>query len=102
MGAAIRHAGSALGSTRRDRRVILMLTDGEPDIDAPDPAYLVHDARHAVAEQRRRGIHVLAVSLDPAGQSYAGRVFGPGGYWVVDRLSRLPQTLPLMYARLAR
>jgi nitric oxide reductase NorD protein len=103
MGAALRHAGRCLRQVRSDRRLILLLTDGQPcDVDAPDPAYLLEDARHAVAEQRRRGIHVFGISLDAGGDAYVRRIFGEGGYCIVDRITRLPDTLPRLYARLAR
>jgi nitric oxide reductase NorD protein len=42
LGAALRHAGAELSSVRSFRRLVLVLTDGEPsDIDVPDPLDLV-------------------------------------------------------------
>jgi nitric oxide reductase activation protein len=103
MGAALRHAGSFLRPVRRDRRLVILLTDGEPsDVDVFEPDYLVDDAKHAVGELRRGGIHVLAVSLDRAADRYVRRIFGAGGYRIVDRLPQLPDALPRLYARLAR
>ena len=103
MGAALRHAGRCLRRARRERRLILLLTDGEPaDVDAPDPNYLLQDARQAVAALRREAVHVFAVNLDATGEDYARRIFGAGGYWIVDHLARLPATMPRIYARLAR
>jgi nitric oxide reductase NorD protein len=103
MGAALRHAGRCLAAVRRDRRLILLLTDGAPsDVDVPDPAYLAEDARRAVAEQRRRGVQVFAVNLDPAAATSVRRIFGDAGYCHVDRLASLPEALPRLYARLVR
>jgi nitric oxide reductase activation protein len=103
MGAAIRHAGRCLAGVHRRGRLILLLTDGEPsDVDAPDPSYLPHDARHAVAEQRRRGLHVFAVGLGSAAAAGVRRIFGESSSCVVDRLSALPDALPRIYARLVR
>ena len=103
MGAALRHAGRCLAGVRRDRRLILLLTDGEPsDVDAPDPTYLAEDARRAVAEQRRRGVHVFAVNLDPSAAPGVRRIFGDAGHCQVDRLAALPAALPRLYARLVR
>ena len=49
MGAALRHAGAALAQRQADKRLLLLLTDGEPaDIDARDPGHLHADARKAV------------------------------------------------------
>jgi nitric oxide reductase activation protein len=101
MGAALRHAGHCLRRVRRERRLVLLVTDGEPsDVDVFEPDYLVDDARHAVGELRRGGIHVLAVSLAAGADRYVRRIFGAGGYQVVDRLPHLPDVLPRLYARL--
>jgi nitric oxide reductase activation protein len=103
MGAALRHAGHCLAPVRRRGRLILLLTDGEPaDIDAPDPGYLVQDARHAVAEQRRRGLHVFAVGLGNSSAAGLRLIFGEASSSSVDRLSALPDALPRIYARLVR
>jgi nitric oxide reductase NorD protein len=103
MGAALRHAARYLAPQRRDRRVLLLLTDGDPrDIDAPDPAYLAHDAARAVREILRQGIHVFAIDVDPAANARSRRVFGAGRFRVVDRIERLPEVLTALFARLAR
>lgn len=103
MGAALRHAGRCLANVRRDRRLILVLTDGEPsDVDAPDPRYLPEDARQAVAEQRRRGIHTFAVSLEARSDPVLHRIFGRGACCTIDRLTTLPDALPRIYASLVR
>jgi nitric oxide reductase activation protein len=49
MGAAIRHAGHYLAHQQADKKLLLVLTDGEPaDIDSHDPRMLIEDARKAV------------------------------------------------------
>ena len=102
MGAALRHAGTHLRRVRCSQRLLLLLTDGEPaDIDTPDAAYLLHDAERAVGELRRSGQAVFAVSLDPGADRYMRRIFGDGRYLVLDRLQRLPELLPRLYARIA-
>jgi nitric oxide reductase NorD protein len=103
MGPAIRHAARTMRRAREPRRIVLLFTDGAPsDIDVADPHYLVHDARHAVAEARRMGLIVFAVSLDRAADHYVGTIFGPGRYLVLDRPQRLPEVLTRLYARLSR
>jgi nitric oxide reductase NorD protein len=102
MGAAIRHAARSLRGAREQRRVVLLLTDGAPsDIDVHDPRYLVHDAQRAVAEARREGLSVFAVTLDRAADRYVGTIFGPARYLVLDHPEKLPQVLTRLYARLA-
>ncbi|HEX5656169.1 MAG TPA: VWA domain-containing protein, partial [Polyangiales bacterium] len=103
VGQAIRHAARSLRRAREPRRVVLLLTDGAPsDVDVGDPQYLVQDARHAVAEARRAGLAVSAVSLDRSADRYVQTIFGAGGFFVLDRPQRLPEVLTRLYARLSR
>ncbi|MFQ5785891.1 MAG: nitric oxide reductase activation protein NorD [Alphaproteobacteria bacterium] len=101
IGAALRHAGGELGVQSSHRRLLLVVTDGEPsDIDVADRRYLVEDARQAVAGLAHAGIDVFAVGLDSGGDSYLARIFGPRNVLVIDRLERLPERLPMLYFRL--
>lgn len=102
MGAAIRHAGHALSGRRSEKRILLLLTDGEPaDIDVSDPDYLIADTRQAVESLAAEGISTFCLSLDPNAGRYVGRIFGP--HWrVLDRIERLPEQLPMVYLNLTR
>lgn len=101
MGAALRHAGRELAMQRSHRRLLLMVSDGEPsDIDVPDRRYLVEDARHAVLALSHLGIDVFCVGLDPAGDAYLTRIFGRRNVLQVDRVGHLPEKLPMLYFRL--
>jgi uncharacterized protein YegL len=103
LGAALRHAGVEIGTQRSVRRLILVLTDGEPsDIDAPDPRDLVEDSRRAVLGLRARGIDVFAVVLGADGAETAGRIFGRTGHVVMRRIEDLPARLSDLYFRLSR
>ena len=58
MGAAIRHAGHYLGARQADKKLLLILTDGEPsDIDVHDERLLIEDTRKAVQEADQEGIY---------------------------------------------
>lgn len=101
MGAALRHAGTHLRQRRAHRKLILLVTDGEPsDIDVHDSEYLAHDAKKAVQENRRQGIDTFCMSMDPSADRYVARIFGIRNYVVVDQLHRLPEKLPFLYLRL--
>ncbi|WP_235822499.1 VWA domain-containing protein [Pseudogemmobacter blasticus] len=103
MGAAIRHAGWHLSQQRAARKLLLVLTDGAPaDIDVRDPAHLRHDARAAVAEVARQGVSPFCLTLDPQADAYVAQIFGARGYQILDRIDRLPERLPRLYAGLAR
>jgi len=103
MGAALRHAGSLLARRPQARKLLLVLTDGEPaDVDVRDPQYLRHDARKAVEELQRSGIRSYCLSLDPQADPYVARIFGARNYRVLDRIERLPEQLPSLYLGLTR
>ncbi|MCF1184617.1 nitric oxide reductase activation protein NorD [Marichromatium gracile] len=95
MGAALRHAGHHLEQQPAQKRLVLLITDGEPaDIDERDPQYLRHDAKKAVEDLRTRGIHTHCLTLDPEADRYVARIFGENGYSIVDQVERLPERLP--------
>jgi nitric oxide reductase NorD protein len=103
LGAALRHAGGELATVRSFRRLVLVLTDGEPsDIDVADPLDLVEDSRRAVLGLRSRGIDSFAVVLGTQGAEPATRMFGRSGRATLRRLEDLPGRLSDLYFRLSR
>lgn len=103
MGAAIRHATAHLGRVKAAKKLMIVLTDGAPaDIDVRDPFYLRHDARHAVDAATRKAILPFCLTLDPRADAYAQRIFGANRVLVLDRVDRLPERLPQLYASLTR
>jgi hypothetical protein len=102
MGAALRHAGQYLAQRQADKKILLLLTDGEPaDIDVDDPDYLRADARKAVDELAAKGVTTFCLSLDPNADEYVRDIFG-SRWRVLDRIERLPETLPQLYMQLTR
>ncbi len=103
MGAAIRHAGRDLQRRNSSKKMLLVLTDGEPaDIDVRDPQYLRNDTKKAVEQLARNGIVTFCLSLDPRADQYVSRIFGARNYTVLDRVERLPEGLPTLYAGLTK
>lgn len=101
IGAAMRHAAEDLKRQPTHRRLLLVVTDGEPsDIDVTDKKYLVEDARHVVHNLAMEGIDVFCVGLDSGGDSYLAHIFGRRNVLQIDRLERLPEKLPMLYFRL--
>lgn len=101
MGAALRHAAQHLLRQPQRRKLLLLVTDGEPaDIDERDPQYLRYDAKKAVEELRSRGVVTYCLSLDPQADAYVRRIFGAGNYTVIDHVQRLPEKLPVLFASL--
>ena len=94
MGAALRHAGARLRNEITEKRILLLVTDGEPsDIDVVDQKYLVEDARHAVQSMRMKGITVFCLTLDKEGGGYMKNIFGMRHYMIVDNALSLPVQL---------
>jgi nitric oxide reductase NorD protein len=102
MGAAMRHAGHALSRRQAEKKLLLILTDGEPsDIDETDPKRLIEDARKAVQELDADGIYSYCINLDPFADDYVGDIFG-NRYAVIDCVERLPERLPQLFMALTR
>lgn len=103
MGAAVRHATHYLRGQRSTKKLLMVITDGEPaDIDVRDPQYLRYDTKKAVEDAARNGITTFCMTLDPRADQYVSRIFGTKNYMVVDHVERLPEKLPLLYAGLTR
>jgi len=99
----LRHAGAEISAVRSHRKLVLVLTDGEPsDIDMADPLDLVDDARRATLALKAHGIDVFGVTLDPNGSGCGAAVFGRHQNMPVRRLEDLPSRLADLYFRLAR
>ena len=90
MGAALRHAAHYLTAQQADKKLLLVLTDGEPsDIDTADPQTLIQDAHKAVQELDQKGIYTYCINLDPNADEYVGDIFGKQ-YSVIDNVEKLP------------
>jgi hypothetical protein len=101
MGAALRHAGWHLTQQNAQKRLVLLVTDGEPaDIDERDPQYLRHDAKKAVEDLAMQGVYTYCLTLDPNADRYVSRIFGENNFSIVDDVERLPERLPNVFAAL--
>jgi nitric oxide reductase NorD protein len=101
MGAAVRHASHYLEAQKADKRLLLILTDGEPaDIDVSDERLLIEDTHKAVEELSAKGIYTHCISLDKKADDYIEDIFGGGGYTVIDHVEKLPEKLPLLFTAL--
>jgi len=101
MGAALRHAGHHLLKQQEKRKLILLVTDGEPaDIDERDPQHLRHDTKKAVEELYSTGVLSYCLTLDPHADDYVKRIFGQNNYTIIDNVDRLPEQLPTLFASL--
>ncbi|MDQ7004397.1 MAG: nitric oxide reductase activation protein NorD, partial [Ghiorsea sp.] len=101
MGSALRHAGNHLLRQQQKRKLILLVTDGEPaDIDERDPQHLRHDTKKAVEELYSTGVLTYCLTLDPHADAYVKRIFGENNYTIIDNVDKLPEKLPTLFASL--
>lgn len=102
MGAAMRHAAHTLEHRKADKKLMLILTDGEPsDVDISDSRLLIEDARKAVQELDEQGIYTYCINLDPKADEYVADIFG-NAYTVIDQVERLPEKLPQVFLALTK
>lgn len=101
MGPAIRHLTRQLSERPNRHRLLLMLTDGKPnDNDYYEGRYGIEDTRKAVHEARRQEVRVFGVTIDGEAGQYIPRLFGRGGYAIVQRPEHLSQALPGIYRQI--
>jgi Mg-chelatase subunit ChlD len=101
IGAALRQAATEIVQQATHRKLILVVTDGEPsDVDVADRTYLVEDARKAIHGIAHEGINVFCVGLGGGGEKYLPRIFGRRNFMQIDDVESLPERLPMLYFRL--
>ncbi len=102
MGAAMRHAAHYLEARKADKKLLLVLTDGEPsDIDVHDERLLIEDTRKSVQELDQKGIYTYCINLDPKADEYVKDIFGQQ-YTVIDKVEKLPEKLPQLFMALTK
>ncbi|MDQ6987961.1 MAG: VWA domain-containing protein [Mariprofundaceae bacterium] len=102
MGGAMRHAAHYLKAQQTDKKLLLVLTDGEPsDIDVDDEQLLIQDAKQAVNELDQDGIYTYCINLDPKADEYVADIFGRQ-YTIIDHVDRLPERLPELFISLTK
>lgn len=101
LGAAVRHVSMELAERPKQRRLLLVLTDGKPnDLDHYEGRHGIEDTHMAVREARRRGQSVFGVTIDSKAQAAFGRIFGRGGFVVIPHPEKLTAALPQLYRHL--
>jgi len=94
LGAAVRHATAMLNAQPVQRRVLLVLSDGQPnDVDWYQGAYAVEDSRRAILDARTSGVHTFCLTVEQEEMEYLPYLFGPTGYRVLSRPEQLPAAL---------
>ena len=94
LGAAVRHTTAVLNAQPAQRRVLLMLSDGQPnDVDWYQGTYAIEDSRRALNEARAAGVVPFCLTVEQEDREYLPHLFGQTGYRVITRPQQLPQAL---------
>jgi uncharacterized protein YegL len=102
-GAAIRFAGQQISRADTYRKLVLVITDGEPfDLDVSDEKYFIEDARHAVSQVRQQSIDVYCIGLGDKSNTSLERVYGKGRYSVIKNTDQLAERIGSIYAVLSK
>ena len=102
MGGAIRHGAHYLKKQQSDKKLMLILTDGEPaDIDVSDENALKQDTYQALQEIKKDGIYPYCISLDNKADSYIKEIFG-NHYTIINDIASLPKKLPNVFLSLIK
>jgi nitric oxide reductase NorD protein len=101
MGAAMRHAAHYLAAQPAEKKLMLILTDGQPsDVDVQDERLLIEDARKSVGNSTSR-------EYSPTASASTARptttcMTSSAGDTVIDNIERLPERLPELFMALTR
>ena len=102
MGAAMRHSGNILQNQKNDKKIVLILTDGEPaDIDVKDQNLLIEDAKQARIELQQKNIFTYCINLDKKSDQYVKRI-SLKNYAIIDDILTLPEKLAQIFLKLTK
>lgn len=102
-GAALRFAGSTILREPTHRKLVILITDGEPfDLDVADTRYFIEDARYAVGQLRQLAVDVHCISIGSRPHHSLERVYGKGGFSVIGRIDQLAERVARIYAMLSK
>jgi len=101
MGVGIRHATNLLREQVATQQLLLILTDGKPnDLDVYEGRYGIEDTKQAILSAKKLGLKVFCIIIDEKANEYLPNLFGNNGYALVKKITDLPKSLPMLYARL--
>jgi len=82
-----RHVTHYLEAQQADKKLLLILTDGEPaDIDVEDERLLIEDAHKAVKKLEQQEIYSYSITLEPHADDSVRDIFGQQ-HMVIDNIA---------------
>lgn len=96
-GGPLRHTVSKLKKESSKHKLLVLLTDGEPNGTTGDP---IEDTRVALKEAKSAGINTFCITIDTGDKSYLPRMFTHSNWVAIDDVRKLPRKLSRIYRRL--
>jgi len=102
MGVAIRHLSQLLNEVEARIKLLITLSDGQPDDygDKYRGTYGIEDTRQALIEAKYDGIHPFCITLDTEAKDYLPHMYGAVNYIVIDEVWKLPLKVSEIYRKL--
>ncbi len=102
MGVAIRHLSGLLKTQEARIKLLITLSDGQPDDygDNYRGTYGIEDTRQALLEAKRDSIHTFCITLDTEAKDYLRHMYGHVNYIVIDEVRKLPLKVSDIYRKL--
>lgn len=102
MGVAIRHLSKLLNEVDARTKLLITLSDGQPDDygDKYRGTYGIEDTRQALIEAKREGIYPFCITLDTEAKAYLPHMYGAVNYIVIDEIRKLPLKVSDIYRKL--
>nr|WP_203804828.1 VWA domain-containing protein [Mycobacterium heckeshornense] len=100
LGAPLRHLTSRLLAQPSERRLLIVLGDGQISDEGYEGRYAWADVAHAVEEANAAGVSVFYIGVGPARVDPLPEVFGPRRSRRIRRVDELPRVLAHVHREL--
>ena len=97
IGSALRHGTALLQGQQATKKLLLLISDGEP---TTWDRYGIPDVRQAIREAHHTRIHTYALTVDVQAKLYLPQVFGSGNFQILPHPTHLVRSLTDIYRRL--
>lgn len=97
-GCAIEIAASHLEKQPADIKLLIVLSDGQPNHSSYGGQSAIRDIQEILSKYRRKGIEVIGTAIG-ADQERIKEIYGAGSFLAIDDLSTLPKVLTKIVAK---
>ena len=100
-GAALRYVAELLKNENTDKKLLIMISDGQPNAGGYGGTAAEEDIRNAIAEYERFGVHIVAAAIgeDKERIKY---IYGAERFMDITDLSQLPDTFCQVVSRVLK